>query len=616
MRPLTAAQQNLAARAQQGMRDGDAEGALKLAEGLAREAPDAPDALLLLAMCRAEVGDFDGSERAFKAALDLAPDHPLILVNLGTMRKRAGKPRAAIPAFQRATQRDGKMSSAWLGLARSARESREFSLAHEAIERFLQLEPKSAPGFYELGQIERELEAFEAARDAFAEAARLNPGNGLYDASRAVVERLMGRPETALEYFDKAAAKGYTNPNMDNARVGALLDCGQSDQAWRHTEALLEQHPDFVPGYHSMADLLWEYGQTLGVDKDPGDIFRQAIERSRNKRELRKAYAEFLLKARRHGQAIEVIEILRREDDNPILMTLHANALENSRRFSEAGALYRKAHGILGDSRADFLCAYVRHLLRAGEWRAAAERASAAIQIDPDNQEAWAYLATAWRLLDDPRELWLCDYDNAITFIEVPPPPGYGDQDSFLGELRRYLDSLHRASREPIQQSLRKGSQTPGRLFGRPEPIIGHAQQALTGAIENWLAGLEPNEEHPFYRRNTGKIRYTGSWSVKLKSSGNHVNHIHPQGWISSAYYVSLPPSVREADDQGDDLSGCIQFGQPPVELELDLPPRRVIRPREGYLALFPSYMWHGTVPFTDEDPRTTIAFDMRARPD
>ena len=29
-------------------------------------------------------------------------------------------------------------------------------------------------------------------------------------------------------------------------------------------------------------------------------------------------------------------------------------------------------------------------------------------------------------------------------------------------------------------------------------------------------------------------------------------------------------------------------------------------------LALFPSYMWHGTVPFEDEQPRMTIAFDMR----
>ena len=33
-------------------------------------------------------------------------------------------------------------------------------------------------------------------------------------------------------------------------------------------------------------------------------------------------------------------------------------------------------------------------------------------------------------------------------------------------------------------------------------------------------------------------------------------------------------------------------------------------------LVLFPSYMWHGTVPFAGDEPRLTVAFDLvRARP-
>ena len=34
------------------------------------------------------------------------------------------------------------------------------------------------------------------------------------------------------------------------------------------------------------------------------------------------------------------------------------------------------------------------------------------------------------------------------------------------------------------------------------------------------------------------------------------------------------------------------------------------MRPKPGRLALFPSYMWHGTVPFTTDESRLTIAFD------
>jgi hypothetical protein len=95
-----------------------------------------------------------------------------------------------------------------------------------------------------------------------------------------------------------------------------------------------------------------------------------------------------------------------------------------------------------------------------------------------------------------------------------------------------------------------------------------------------------------------------------LWSSGKHVNHIHPEGWLSSAFYVALPASVVSAG--GDNTSGCIQFGQPLAELNLDLPARRIIKPELGKLALFPSYMWHGTVPFVDDEPRISIAFDMQ----
>ena len=92
-------------------------------------------------------------------------------------------------------------------------------------------------------------------------------------------------------------------------------------------------------------------------------------------------------------------------------------------------------------------------------------------------------------------------------------------------------------------------------------------------------------------------MRIGGSWSVKLWSSGKHVNHIHAEGWMSS-----LHPGSQ---------AGAIQFGQPPVELGLELAPRRMVAPRTGMLALFPSYMWHGTIPFQDQAPRMTIAFDM-----
>ena len=35
------------------------------------------------------------------------------------------------------------------------------------------------------------------------------------------------------------------------------------------------------------------------------------------------------------------------------------------------------------------------------------------------------------------------------------------------------------------------------------------------------------------------------------------------------------------------------------------------VKPAEGMLVLFPSYLWHGTVAFATGTPRLTAAFDV-----
>jgi hypothetical protein len=76
-------------------------------------------------------------------------------------------------------------------------------------------------------------------------------------------------------------------------------------------------------------------------------------------------------------------------------------------------------------------------------------------------------------------------------------------------------------------------------------------------------------------------------------------------GWLSSAFYVALPAAIERGRE------GWIEFGRPGVPTEPALDAEHAIKPEPGLLVLFPSYMWHGTVPFSGEDPRLTIAFDL-----
>ena len=243
----------------------------------------------------------------------------------------------------------------------------------------------------------------------------------------------------------------------------------------------------------------------------------------------------------------------------------------------------------------------VRHMLRVGKPEAALPILDRGLK-GPQSAELWAYAATVWRLIDDPRSAWL-EGDPAIVGV-IDLSASLGDIDGLADALR----SLHVARGEYLDQSVRGGTQTDGPLFCRIEPEIRSLRSSIVDAVETFRESLPPvDPSHPFLsHRRDRPVRFAGSWSVRLRSGGRHSNHVHPLGWISSALYLSLP---QRAEGEADD-SGWFTLGSPDERLGLDIEPWRKIEPKEGRLVLFPSWMWHGTVPFR-EGERLTVAFDV-----
>jgi hypothetical protein len=211
-------------------------------------------------------------------------------------------------------------------------------------------------------------------------------------------------------------------------------------------------------------------------------------------------------------------------------------------------------------------------------------------------------MGSAYRLLGDERDESLNRYDELIAVFDLAPPQGFSNMADFNAELDSWLDRLHPGAHEHIGQSLRGGSQTVEQVFGAGHALIDRLEQRIAEAVRRYIAGLKSDAGHPFLSRRTGGFAWAGSWSSRLASQGYHANHFHPEGWISSCYYVAVPDAVK------DGRSGWIKFGEP--DFELGLSARRVIQPAPGRLVLFPSYMWHGTIPFSAATARTTIAFD------
>lgn len=445
-----------------------------------------------------------------------------------------------------------------------------------------------------IGLAHRKLEETAEAITAFTRAASLSPGDPLLAHSVARTTLEAGLP--AISAFERARRLAPDDGGVLLGEAAALFAEGRLADAIAVLDEQLNRNPGWLEGHATVTRLRWMRG-----DKEESTAsFRAALREAPLTLEIWHALLNTLIDAELYGEALATITRARGiAGQSPIFDTLEGICLAEQGDVDGAERLF----GRLGPHpHITLVVRHVRHLLRSGKPEEAARLAEG--RISGEGGEAlWPYLALAWRLTQDPRWQWLEGDPRFIGVYDIR------DKVGSLDALAECLRGLHLSTYQPLEQSLRGGTQTDGPLFARIEPEIRRLRSAIVETVEQHVAALPPcDPAHPLLIRTRGPVRFAGSWSVRLTGEGFHVNHVHPAGWLSSAFYVALP----EASMGGASHAGWLTLGEA-TELGLDLPPVRMVEPKPGRLVLFPSTMWHGTRSFAAGE-RLTVAFDV-ARP-
>lgn len=248
--------------------------------------------------------------------------------------------------------------------------------------------------------------------------------------------------------------------------------------------------------------------------------------------------------------------------------------------------------------------AEVRALLAVGAYEKASASAARLLAKNPQNQRYIALQATAWRLTGDPRYGALYDYQRFVKAAPMSVPATWPTLQAYLADLIMELKQAHPFQAQPFGHSVRLGSQRSDVLSVQTRAIAAF-NEAIAAPVSAFMEQLGTGPD-PFRSRNRESAQMIGNWSVWLRPGGHHADHVHPDGWISSACYIELPAAVSAGGREG-----WLRFGKPGLPVGRDLPAEHWIKPEPGLLALFPSYMWHGTETFRGTDPRLTIAFDL-----
>jgi tetratricopeptide (TPR) repeat protein len=571
-------------------------------EAIVQANPAFAEALRLLAGTKQALGDAPGAERLLRRAIEVDPNWSPTYTTLGELLLASGRAGEAEAMLRRATGGARADPRGALVLARYYNDTSRPAEALAVAVPFCtggRMDPELATQHVTaLIALGRQAEAI-SLYTAYAGSAPDNPAPA---QPLAMALNAAGRHSEAAQIAHRALARGFRTATLCLTYAKSLMAEGANERAETALRDCLRLEPRLAEAHSSLAQLVWIRTGDLGQAAEALD---QALSRFGNDDALWATKAAILQGAGDARGAYACLAPRAERPQAPPVLLVRAGLAALDFDPAQAVSLAERALRSMPDnSSARSLLAAAQ--LGVGEARAALQNCDALLSAAPDDQYLIALQTTALRLLGDERYAQMCDYRNLILPLSIEPPAPWSDLATFLADLTTSLDRLHDPNGHALLfQSLRNGTETTQDLTRSADPAVRGLFQAFAAPIGRYLEHIGRGEDL-LRRRNNGGWRFNGSWSVRLRNRGFHTSHVHPRGWISSAFYVQLPDAMAE----GRTDEGVLSFGKPGILTSPAVGAEYSVRPTPGMLVLFPSYFWHGTIPFQSPQPRLTVAFD------
>jgi tetratricopeptide (TPR) repeat protein len=455
-------------------------------------------------------------------------------------------------------------------------------------------------------QLIRQATSFRAARqhdeaaNAWKKAIAVSPDEpALYHNWAAALGDLHRHAEAALA-IEAGFAKGLNAHQsylvLARAKAG-MLSLGEASEAYRR---YLSSASEDVTAHAELAELVWMQTGDVGKSLEALD---DALAR------LPEQVGLIVTRCRligemgdRHAEYAGLQAALDRFGDVSLVLSA-ASAAALACGKLEAATCYAAQVAAKRPDDPDALSAYAEALICTGAYEPAQVVINRLRGGYPHNQYYIALQGDLWRLTgSDRRQEWY-DYDRLVFRAPLEAPPGWSSAAAYVEDLTAALQARHCYRAHPFFQSVRQGSQISS-ITSFEDPAMsayGGAIERAAGRFARQLIGMAG----PACERSLGSARLFSAWSVLLPPNGFHADHVHPEGWVSSACHL-----VHDAGND-DTRGGWLKFGESPLPTSAPLAAEYFVEPEKGVAVLFPSYMWHGTVPFREGKSRLTVAADF-----
>ena len=569
--------------------------------------PEQPDALHLLALCARHQNNTELALQYFKRSLQAGPSQSAVWSNYGNLLQQLDQLEGAEQAYQQALRLAPHQADSWLNAGLLALRQQQPQLAQDRLQKAVQLRPEDPRAYAPLASSLAQLEQVGAALQLLEQALLRWPGQTQLLWQKAQLLREKQQPAAAADIIRQLLAASPEQAELYFMAGCLQHDLGNDAGAEAALLAAIRLQPLHIGAHEALNQLYWQQQDLTQFLQ----LTRQTLASNPQALNLRYALAALLIQSGDNAAASHLLQdgiaLHGRQAD-----LLHALGVQLAKQGDLTAAAALTAEALQQQMPPAFrvraLIDAANYAIRQQQLAQAELLLQQAREISPHDQEIWAYLGTCWRLQGDAKNHWLNNYPLLIDARPLPTPAGYQNLAEFLAVLNPVIRRLHTSTRQPLDQSVRGGTQTLGRLLAEPDPVIQQFRVVLEQRIHEYLQRLPADTQHPLLSRNSGKFRFSGSWSVRLGNDGFHTNHVHPQGWLSACTYLELPDCIRPDDPQ---RQGWLKLGETSLELGLQEQVAQAICPTPGLVVLFPSFVWHGTYPFHSE----AGPFHREARP-
>lgn len=522
-----------------------------------RRAPNPADMNALLALCQAEQWP---KLEASAARLLKAFPQDVALHNLhGSACSEQGRLADAAQSFRKAASLAPQSPELQFNLAVTCGRLGRLDDAVAAYRRAIALKPEFAVAHYNLGTALKDSQRLDEAEASLRRAVTLQPAYVAAHANLGAVLQAQGRLDEAVACYRAALAIApYAMGHLSLA--AALRSQGQLVEAQAELQRAMALEPGNADVHNNLGETFWDQGQVEVALAS----YRQALAIDAHHAEANYNLGTLLYDGGQLEQAIPCFE-------------------RSQLRDWQERRLY---------------CLYKTG--RFDEFRAALAPLIAAPHTSPFLATLSAHHAANFGLADD---YGFCRQPlEFVHHARLDPLAASGSV--LLADLLRDVEQAEIAERK--QGRLHHGIQSAGNLFKRPEDSFKQLAVLIEQAVAAYrLRFLGADCE--YLRSFPSRTVFSSSWYVKMRQGGHLTSHIHETGWLSGVVYLALPRRPTGADD------GCIEFstdgdGYPRQHENF---PKRVFAPQVGDVVLFPSSLFHRTIPFSADEERVCVAFDV-----